>query len=175
VLTAPQPPPDWRHGLVLLAFALAIILWLVLPATSGRGVPTHSLTYSKFLCSACLRSRATSASIEAWGTSENGRVAGRPCPDEGAGETVAPRRAVAARPTAGPVRGDVAADELADFCLHALAAATSLPSKAAVQRLVQVTLAGLRPPSPATERKGRETTVARLHHGRPGTRTPGMP
>jgi hypothetical protein len=101
VLTAPQPPPDWRHGLVPLAFALAIILWLVLPATPG-GVPTHSLTYSKFLCSACLRSRATSASIEAWGTSENGRVAGRPCPDEGAGETVAPRRAVAARPASGP-------------------------------------------------------------------------
>lgn len=31
-------------------------------------------------------------------------------------------------------------------CLHALTAASSLPSKAAVRRLVAVTLAGLRPP-----------------------------
>jgi AcrR family transcriptional regulator len=62
------------------------------------------------------------------------------------------RDLVASAATAGPVRGDVAADELAAFCLHALAAAAGLPSKAAVQRLVQVTLAGLRPPSPATER-----------------------
>lgn len=43
----------------------------------------------------------------------------------------------------GDVRCDVAPDELATFCLHALAAASSLPSKAAVRRLVQVTLAGL--------------------------------
>jgi AcrR family transcriptional regulator len=46
---------------------------------------------------------------------------------------------------AGSVRNDVAADELASYCLHALAAATSLPSKAAVHRLVAVTMAGLRP------------------------------
>ena len=45
----------------------------------------------------------------------------------------------------GSVRTDVAADELADYCLHALAAARSLPSKAAVRRLVEVTLGGLRP------------------------------
>jgi hypothetical protein len=32
------------------------------------------------------------------------------------------------------------------FDLHALTAASRLPSKAAVQRLVAVTLAGLRPP-----------------------------
>jgi AcrR family transcriptional regulator len=44
------------------------------------------------------------------------------------------------------VRSDVAPDELASYCLHALAAAGSLPSKAAVQRLVTVTLAGLRSP-----------------------------
>ncbi len=44
----------------------------------------------------------------------------------------------------GHVRGDVAPDELASYCLHALAAASSLPSKAAVRRLVSVTLAGLR-------------------------------
>jgi AcrR family transcriptional regulator len=44
---------------------------------------------------------------------------------------------------AGQVRGDVAPGELADFCLHALGAAAGLPSKAAVGRLVTVTLAGL--------------------------------
>lgn len=47
---------------------------------------------------------------------------------------------------AGVLRNDVAPGELASYCLHALTAASSLPSKAAVQRLVSVTLAGLRPP-----------------------------
>jgi AcrR family transcriptional regulator len=46
---------------------------------------------------------------------------------------------------AGGVRDDVPPDELASYSLHALAAARSLPSKAAVGRLVAVTLAGLRP------------------------------
>jgi AcrR family transcriptional regulator len=46
---------------------------------------------------------------------------------------------------AGEVRDDVAPDELASYCLHALAAAGSLPSKAAVRRLVTVILAGLHP------------------------------
>jgi AcrR family transcriptional regulator len=45
----------------------------------------------------------------------------------------------------GDLRDDVAPDELATYCLHALTAASSLPSKAAVRRLVTVTLAGLRP------------------------------
>jgi AcrR family transcriptional regulator len=45
----------------------------------------------------------------------------------------------------GDVRDDVATDELASYCLHALTAASSLPSKAAVRRLVTVTLAGLHP------------------------------
>ena len=45
----------------------------------------------------------------------------------------------------GHVRDDVAPDELAGYCLHALTAAGSLPSKTAVRRLVTVTLAGLRP------------------------------
>ena len=44
----------------------------------------------------------------------------------------------------GAIRDDVAAGELATYCLHALAAASSLPSKAAVRRLVGVTLAGLK-------------------------------
>ena len=47
---------------------------------------------------------------------------------------------------AGALRNDVAPEELATYCLHALTAASSLPSKAAVRRLVTVTLAGLRPP-----------------------------
>ena len=46
----------------------------------------------------------------------------------------------------GDLRDDVAPDELATYCLHALTAAGSLPSKAAVHRLLEVTLAGLRPP-----------------------------
>jgi AcrR family transcriptional regulator len=45
----------------------------------------------------------------------------------------------------GDVRDDVAPDELAIYCLHALTAAGSLPSKAAVRRLVAITLAGLGP------------------------------
>ncbi|MGW0699913.1 TetR/AcrR family transcriptional regulator [Streptomyces sp. NPDC002867] len=45
----------------------------------------------------------------------------------------------------GDLRDDVAPDELARYCLHALTAAGSLPSEAAVRRLVAVTLAGLRP------------------------------
>jgi AcrR family transcriptional regulator len=47
----------------------------------------------------------------------------------------------------GDVRDDVAPDELANFCLHALAAAANLPSKAALDRLVKVTVAALRPPA----------------------------
>jgi AcrR family transcriptional regulator len=47
----------------------------------------------------------------------------------------------------GDVRDDIAPDELASYCLHALTAAGSLPSKAAVGRLVTVTVAGLRSPS----------------------------
>lgn len=47
---------------------------------------------------------------------------------------------------AGQFRTDIAPNELAAYCLHALTAASGLPSKAAVDRLVAVTLAGLRPP-----------------------------
>ena len=45
----------------------------------------------------------------------------------------------------GEARDDVPADELAAYCLHALTAASSLPSDAAVDRIVTVTLTGLRP------------------------------
>src|SRR5713101_7421046 len=41
---------------------------------------------------------------------------------------------------AGNVRDDVAPPELASYCLHALPAASSLPSKAAGHRFVAVTL-----------------------------------
>jgi AcrR family transcriptional regulator len=47
---------------------------------------------------------------------------------------------------AGSVRSDIAPDELAGYCLHALTAAGNLPSEAAVRRLLVVTMAGLRPP-----------------------------
>ena len=47
---------------------------------------------------------------------------------------------------AGQVRNDIAASELAAYCLHALSAAGSLGSKAAVRRLVALTLDALRPP-----------------------------
>lgn len=42
--------------------------------------------------------------------------------------------------------GMMSPDELASYCLHALAAASSLPSKTSVRRLVAVTPAGLRRP-----------------------------
>ncbi len=45
----------------------------------------------------------------------------------------------------GDIRDDVAPGELASYCLHALTAAGTLPTQAAVRRLVTVTLAGLRP------------------------------
>jgi AcrR family transcriptional regulator len=45
----------------------------------------------------------------------------------------------------GDIRPGVPAGELASYCLHALSAASGMPSRAAVRRLVAVTLAGLRP------------------------------
>jgi AcrR family transcriptional regulator len=50
---------------------------------------------------------------------------------------------VADAAAAGQVRDDVPPAELAAFCLHALTAATALPSPAAAERLVAVTLTGL--------------------------------
>ena len=46
---------------------------------------------------------------------------------------------------AGDIRGDIDPDELTTYCLHAVAAANDLPSKAAARRLVTVILAGLQP------------------------------
>jgi AcrR family transcriptional regulator len=45
----------------------------------------------------------------------------------------------------GAIRNDVQPGELASYCIHALTAASNLPSKTAVRRLVTVTLSGLRP------------------------------
>jgi AcrR family transcriptional regulator len=57
------------------------------------------------------------------------------------------RDLVAQGAKAGDLRDDVAPNELASYCLHALSAASGLSSRAAVRRLVAVTLAGLRPPA----------------------------
>ena len=54
------------------------------------------------------------------------------------------RDLIAAAARHGTVRSDVPADELAAYCLSALAAAAQAPSGAAARRLVQVTLAGVR-------------------------------
>lgn len=62
---------------------------------------------------------------------------------------------------ANDLRSDMPPDELATYCLHALLAASSLPSKAAVRRLVLVTLAGLHPgpppPAGSTAPRGRSS------------------
>lgn len=52
----------------------------------------------------------------------------------------------------GDLRDDVAPSELANYCLHALTAAATLTTEAAVDRLTTITLAGLQPPrdSPVT-------------------------
>jgi AcrR family transcriptional regulator len=55
------------------------------------------------------------------------------------------RDLVAEAARSGAVRDDVPPGELASYCLRALTAASDLSSKAAVRRLVTVTLAGLRP------------------------------
>ena len=54
------------------------------------------------------------------------------------------RDLLAAAAKDGEVRDDVPPDELASYCVHALAGASTQRSKAAVRRLVSVTLAGLR-------------------------------
>ncbi len=45
--TAPPPPPAWRHYLWVLAIALFLVLYFVLPTT--RATSPVSLTYSQFL------------------------------------------------------------------------------------------------------------------------------
>lgn len=55
------------------------------------------------------------------------------------------RDLLAERAATGDLRTDVSPDELAGYCLHALNAAGTLRSKAAVSRLVDVVVSGLRP------------------------------
>lgn len=67
------------------------------------------------------------------------------------------RDLIAAGVESGQVRRDVPPAELAAFCLQALRAASTLSSKAAISRLVDVTLAGLQAPAPscgATDGRG---------------------
>jgi len=68
---------------------------------------------------------------------------------------------------AGEARGDVPPAELATYCLHALQAATSLPTEAAARRLVSVTLAGLRSraDSPGAHRRWRAPDTGTLATG----------
>jgi AcrR family transcriptional regulator len=68
----------------------------------------------------------------------------------------------------GELRDDVPPDELASYCLHALTAAGGLQSKAAVRRLVTVTLAALRPP-PKTPANSSRALRSRPRSA-PGTR-----
>jgi AcrR family transcriptional regulator len=55
---------------------------------------------------------------------------------------------------AGVVRDDIPVAELARYCLHALSAAATLGSNDTVERLVTVTLAGLKPAHPPTSWAG---------------------
>ena len=55
------------------------------------------------------------------------------------------RDLVAEAVRSGNVRDDVPPAELATYCIHALIGAAALPSHAAVRRLVEVTMDGLRP------------------------------
>ena len=59
------------------------------------------------------------------------------------------RDLIADAAAAGAARRDIPAEELALYCLHALAAASSLPDPAAIERLTRATLTGLRPAAPA--------------------------
>lgn len=63
----------------------------------------------------------------------------------------------------GDFRGDVTPDELATYCLHALSAAAALPSDAAADRLVTVTLSGLRNAQLAASEA--KPTGRHEHHG----------
>ena len=53
------------------------------------------------------------------------------------------RELIADAADARSIRADPSPDELANYCLHALAGATRLTSAAAVHRLLDLTLAGL--------------------------------
>ncbi len=54
------------------------------------------------------------------------------------------RACLAEAASEGFVRTDIPPDELATYCLHALAAARTMRAKSAVRRLLEVTLSGVR-------------------------------
>lgn len=56
------------------------------------------------------------------------------------------REVLATASDAGLLRTDIGPEEMLGFCQHALAGAADLRGRAAVDRLVELTLAGLRPP-----------------------------
>jgi hypothetical protein len=62
----------------------------------------------------------------------------------------------------GVFRDDVAPDELATYCLHALTAAAASPSEEAADRLVTVTLSGVRDGQPMSD--ARRPTSRHKHH-----------
>ncbi|MFF4259245.1 TetR/AcrR family transcriptional regulator [Streptomyces sp. NPDC001663] len=83
------------------------------------------------------------------------------------------RDLLAAGVQAGNFRDDVAPDELATYCLHALSAAATLPSDAAADRLVAVTLSGLRAGNlVADDPKPASRSAHPRHHG-PGAQHSG--
>jgi hypothetical protein len=55
------------------------------------------------------------------------------------------RDLISAAADTGDVRSDVPPEELANYCVHALSGASTQRSKAAIDRLVSVTLDGLAP------------------------------
>ncbi|QMU77685.1 helix-turn-helix transcriptional regulator [Streptacidiphilus sp. PB12-B1b] len=70
---------------------------------------------------------------------------GSPSPDPQQPVLELLRELLAQAADAGAVRADIGADELAAYCLHALAAAGAARSEAAVHRLLALTLSALRP------------------------------
>ena len=76
---------------------------------------------------------------------------------------------------AGEVRDDVPPDELAGFCLHALTAASGLPSRAAVERLVGMTLSGVRPVPAMSGEPGAGSVPPVIDGGRAASRSPITP
>lgn len=57
------------------------------------------------------------------------------------------RDLISAAADAGDIRTDISPTELTTYCIHSLDAAHSLPTRAAVNRLVDLTLDALRPPN----------------------------
>ena len=90
--TAPPPPPAWRHWMWLIALALFVGLFFVLPAT--RTTPTVTLTYTKFLTEVSAKQVSTvtiTTSGTASGTLENGKHFTTVIPMQLAGPTLLTR------------------------------------------------------------------------------------